>query len=168
MDTYLTKKTTALYERQDVLSKREIEGRTEVRLEMYTKKVQIEARVLGDLAINHILPTAIKYQSDLIENVKGLKEVFADDEFKKISAARLDRIREISRHISEMKLKVREMVEERKKVNVIEDIRKKAGLYSEKVYPYLDIIRDHIDRLELIVDNETWPLPKYRELLFIR
>ena len=168
MDAYLTKKTVDLYERQNVLSKREIEGRTEVRLEMYTKRVQIEARVLGDLALNHILPTAIKYQSDLIENVKGLKEVFEVEEFKKLSAARLDRIREISLHISDMKLKVHEMVEERKKANVVEDIRKKASLYSEKVYPFLDIIRDHIDRLELIVDNETWPLPKYRELLFIR
>jgi len=168
MDAYLTNRTVDLYERQNVLSKREIEGRTEVRLEMYTKRIQIEARVLGDLALNHILPTAIKYQSDLIENVKGMKEVFEDDEYKELSAARLDRIREISGHISEMKLKVHEMVEERKKANVVEDIRKKASLYSEKVYPYLDIIRDHIDRLELIVDNETWPLPKYRELLFVR
>ena len=97
-----------------------------------------------------------------------MKEVFEEDEFKKLSAARLDRIREISGYISDMKLKVHEMVEERKKANVIEDIRKKASLYSEKVYPYLDIIRDYIDRLELIVDNETWPLPKYRELLFVR
>jgi glutamine synthetase len=145
-----------------------MEGRTEVTLEMYTKRIQIEARVLGDLAINHILPTAIKYQSDLIENVKGMKEIFEEVEYKELSAARLDRIREISGHISEMKSKVHDMVEERKKANVVEDIRKKASLYSEKVYPYLDIIRDHIDRLELIVDNETWPLPKYRELLFVR
>jgi glutamine synthetase len=114
MDAYLTKKTMELYERQNVLSKREIEGRTEVMLEMYTKRVHIEARVLGDLAINHILPTAIKYQSDLIENVRGMKDVFGEDEFKKLSAARLDRIREISGHISEMKLKVHDMVEERK------------------------------------------------------
>lgn len=168
MDTYLTKKTIELYERQNVLSRREMEGRTEVTLEMYTKRIQIEARVLGDLAINHILPTAIKYQSDLIENVKGMKEIFEEVEYKELSAARLDRIREISGHISEMKSKVHDMVEERKKANVVEDIRKKASLYSEKVYPYLDIIRDHIDRLELIVDNETWPLPKYRELLFVR
>ncbi len=168
MDTYLTKKIIELYDRQNVLSRREMEGRTEVTLEMYTKRIQIEARVLGDLAINHILPTAIKYQSDLIENVKGMKEIFEEDEYKELSAARLDRIREISGHISEMKSKVHDMVEERKKANVVEDIRKKASLYSEKVYPYLDIIRDHIDRLELIVDNETWPLPKYRELLFVR
>ncbi|KPL15671.1 MAG: glutamine synthetase [Bacteroides sp. SM23_62] len=168
MDVYLTDKTIGLYDRQKVLDKRELEGRTGVRLEMYTKRIQIEARVLGDLAINHILPTAIKYQNDLIENVRGMKEIFDEDEFKEFAAARLDRIREVSAHISGIKAKVREMVEERKKANIVEDIRKKASLYSEKVYPYLDIIRDHIDRLELIVDNETWPLPKYRELLFVR
>ena len=168
MDAYLSEKSIALYDRQNVLDKKEIEGRTGVRLEMYTKKIQIEARVLGDLAINHILPTAIKYQSDLIENVRGMKEIFEPEEFKELSEARIERIREVSKHISGMKAKVREMVEERKKANVVEDVRKKASLYSEKVYPYLDIIRDHIDRLELIVDNETWPLPKYRELLFSR
>jgi glutamine synthetase len=168
MDVYLTDKTIGLYDRQKVLDKRELEGRTGVRLEMYTKRIQIEARVLGDLAINHILPTAIKYQNDLIENVRGMKEIFDEDEFKEFAAARLDRIREVSAHISGIKAKVREMVEERKKANIVEDIRMKASLYSEKVYPYLDIIRDHIDRLELIVDNETWPLPKYRELLFVR
>jgi glutamine synthetase len=168
MDAYLTEKTIDLYKRQNVLDKRELEGRTGVQLEMYTKRIQIEARVLGDLAINHILPIAIKYQNDLIDNVKGLKEIFGADEFKELSAARLDKIREVSMHISAMKAKVHDMVEERKKANVVEDIRKKASLYSEKVYPYLDIIRDHIDRLELIVDNETWPLPKYRELLFVR
>ena len=168
MDAYLTEKSIALYDRQKVLDKKEIEGRTGVRLEMYTKRIQIEARVLGDLALNHILPTAIKYQNELIDNVRGMKEVFDEKEFKELSAARLERVREISRHISGMKAKVHEMVEERKKANVVEDIRKKASLYSEKVYPYLDIIRDHIDRLELIVDNETWPLPKYRELLFVR
>jgi glutamine synthetase len=168
MDAYLTEKSIGLFERQNVLDKRELEGRTGVRLEMYMKRIQIEARVLGDLAINHILPTAIKYQSEMIENVRGMKEIFEADEYQELAAARLERIREVSCHISGIKAKVREMVEERKKANVIEDIRKKASLYSEKVYPYLDIIRDHIDRLELIVDNETWPLPKYRELLFVR
>ncbi len=168
MDVYLSEKTIGLYERQKVLDKREMEGRTGVRLEMYTKRIQIEARVLGDLAINHILPTALQYQNELIENVRGMKEIFDENEFRELAAARLERIREISGHISGVKAKVHEMVEERKKANVIEDIRKKASLYSEKVYPYLDIIRDHIDRLELIVDNETWPLPKYRELLFVK
>lgn len=168
MDAYLSEKTVGLFDRQGVLDKRELEGRTEVRLEMYTKKIQIEARVLGDLAINHILPTAFKYQSELIENVRGLKDVFDEAEFRELASARLDRIREISGHISAIKAKVREMVEERKKANRVENIRERAGLYSQKVYPYLELIRDHIDHLELIVDNETWPLPKYRELLFVR
>jgi glutamine synthetase len=168
MDAYLSQKTIDLYSRQGVLDKRELEGRTEVRLEMYTKRIQIESRVLGDLAINHILPTAIKYQSQLIENVKGLKEIFDEDDFRDLAAARLDRIREITGHISGIMSKVEEMIEERKKANRIEDTRKRAGTYSKKVYPYLDIIRKHIDKLELIVDNEIWPLPKYRELLFVR
>jgi glutamine synthetase len=168
MDAYLTEKTIELFDRQKVLDRRELEGRTGVRLEMYTKKIQIEARVLGDLAINHILPTAIKYQNEMIDNVRGMKEIFAEDEYDELVGARIERIREVSRHITGIKAKVKEMVEERKKANKVEDIRKKASLYSEKVYPYLDIIRDHIDRLELIVDNETWPLPKYRELLFVK
>jgi glutamine synthetase len=168
LEAYLSESSVALFDRQGVLDKRELEGRTEVRLEMYTKKVQIEARVLGDLAINHILPTAIKYQSHLIENVKGLKDVFDEAEYRQLAAGRLERIKEISEHISAIMEKVNEMVEERKKANRVDDSRKKAGLYSQKVYPYLDIIRDHIDQLELIVDNEVWPLPKYRELLFVR
>ncbi|MFC2115111.1 glutamine synthetase III [Bacteroidota bacterium] len=168
MDAYLTDKTIALFDRQGVLDNRELEGRTEVRLDMYTKRIQIEARVLGDLAINHILPTAIKFQSDLIENVKGLKDVFDEAEYKELATARLDRIREISGHISAIKSSVNEMVEARKKANQVENARERAGVYSKKVYPFLDRIRDHIDRLELIVDNETWPLPKYRELLFVR
>jgi glutamine synthetase len=168
LEAYLSESSVALFDRQGVLDKRELEGRTEVRLEMYTKKVQIEARVLGDLAINHILPTAIKYQSHLIENVKGLKDVFDEAEYRQLAAGRLERIKEISEHISAIMEKVNEMIEERKKANRVDDSRKKAGLYSQKVYPYLDIIRDHIDQLELIVDNEVWPLPKYRELLFVR
>ena len=135
---------------------------------MYTKKVQIEARVLGDLAINHILPIAIRYQNELSENILRLKEIFSEQEFKEIASARIERIKEISYHISAIKLKVKEMVEERKKANQVDDTRGKAQLYSEKVFPYLDNIRYHIDKLELIVDNDIWPLPKYRELLFTR
>jgi len=168
MDSYLTDSSVALFERQAVLNKRELAGRTEVRLEMYTKRIQIEARVLGDLAINHILPTAVKYQSDLIENVSGLKEVFNEQDYLELATARLDRIREISGYITGIMTGVEEMVEERKKANRVENTRERAGLYSQKVYPYLDSIRDQIDRLELVVDNEIWPLPKYRELLFVR
>jgi glutamine synthetase len=168
LEAYRSEKTIAMFARNGVLDEKELEGRTEVRLENYTKKIQIEARVLGDLAMNHILPTAIKYQSDLVENVKGLKEIFSDAEFKKLASARMDRIREVSGHISALKAEVKNMVEERKKANVVEDVSEKARLYSQKVYPYLDLIRDHIDKLELTVDNESWPLPKYRELLFVQ
>ena len=130
------------------------------------KKLQIEARVLGDLAINHIVPTAIRYMTSLIENVRGLKEVFSDMEYERLAGARKEMIMTISDHISMIKKLVNDMIEERKKANVIEDSYKKAIAYENKVKPYLDEIRVHIDKLELIVDNEMWPLPKYRELLF--
>jgi len=168
LDAYLSKKSLDLFTSQGVLNKRELEGQSSVKLETYAKKIQIEARVLGDLAINHIVPTAIRYQSDLIANVRGLKEILPAEEFKQISAARIDRIREISGHISEIKVKVHDMVEARKVANKAENLREKARLYSNTVVPFLQVIRDHIDHLELIVDNEIWPLPKYRELLFAR
>ena len=150
------------------MSEREIEGRIEVELEKYTKKIQIEARVLGDLAINHIVPTAIEYQTMLLENVKNMKLVFDDVEFKSLAEGRLELIREIGGHISSIKIKVKEMIEARKVANVIESEKEKAYAYEASVRPYLDDIRNHIDKLELIVDNELWPLPKYRELLFVR
>ena len=157
-----------LYEKAGVLSHREIESRIEVELEKYTKKIQIEARVLGDLAMNHIVPTAIQYQTSLLENVKNVKEVFGAKDFETIAEGRLELIREIGGHISAIKAKVTDMVEARKVANVIESTKEKAVAYETAVRPYLDDIRYHIDKLELIVDNELWPLPKYRELLFIR
>lgn len=165
---YLSEKSVSLFEKTGVLNKKELEARTEVKLEMYTKKVQIEARVLGDLAINHILPIAIRYQSELSANILGLKEILGEQEFKEIASARIERVKEISSRISAIKTKVYQMVEERKKANKIDDTRKKAELYSKNIFPYLDDIRYHIDKLELIVDNDFWPLPKYRELLFTR
>jgi glutamine synthetase len=137
-----------------------------VRIENYTKKIQIESRVLGDLAQNHIIPTAIKYQTNLVENVKGLKELFDEQEFNQIAGARLQLIKTISTHITSIKAKVKEMVDERKIANKVEDATEMAILYEQKVKPYLDDIRYSIDKLELIVDDEIWPLPKYRELLF--
>jgi len=151
-----------------VFTEKELESRIEVEYEKFTKKVQIEARVLGDLAINHIVPTAIKYMTSLLDNVKGLREVFSDNEFEKLAAARKEMIVTISDHISSIKKLVNQMVEERKKANVITEPFKKAVQYEKKVKPYLEEIRSHIDKLELIVDNEVWPLPKYRELLFTR
>ena len=162
------KRVIELYKKAGVLSEREIEGRVEVELEKYTKKIQIESRVLGDLAINHIVPTAIEYQSMLLENVKNLKMVFEDAEYKSLAEGRLELIREIGGHVSSIKAKVKEMIEARKVANMIESEKEKAYAYEANVRPYLDDIRYHIDKLELIVDNELWPLPKYRELLFVR
>ncbi len=151
-----------------VMTAKELEARVEVELEKFTMKVQIEARVLGDLAINHIVPTAIRYQTSLIDNVKGMRDIFSEAEFKSLAGSRLNLIREISGHISSIKAKVHEMVEERKKCNVIEDTEKKAFAYEQKVRPYLEDVRSHIDKLELVIDDEMWPLPKYRELLFTK
>lgn len=162
------KRVVEMYSKAGVLSPREIEGRIEVELEKYTKKIQIESRVLGDLASNHIVPTAIEYQTMLLENVKNLKVVFSDAEYKSLAEGRLELIREIGGHVSSIKSKVKEMVETRKVANNIESEKEKAYAYEATVRPYLDDIRYHIDKLELIVDNELWPLPKYRELLFVR
>ncbi|KOH46373.1 glutamine synthetase III family protein [Sunxiuqinia dokdonensis] len=168
LEAYLTDQTKTLFASQDVLSAKELEGRAEVEFEKFTMKVQIEARVLGDLAINHIVPTAVQYQTTLLENVKNMKEVFGADEFEELAHARKELIREIGSHITAIKSKVKEMVEARKVANKIEDSIEKAKAYDKTVRPYLDDIRYHIDKLELTVDNELWPLPKYRELLFVR
>ena len=165
---YLTKQSREVLIGSGVFTDKELESRVEVEYEKFTKKVQIEARVLGDLAINHIVPTAITYMTTLIENVKGLKEVFNDIEFERLAGARKEVIVTISDHISNIKKLVNDMIEERRKANVIEDSYKKALAYESKVKPFLEDIRTHIDKLELIVDNEIWPLPKYRELLFTR
>ena len=163
-----SKRIVEMYAKLGVLSEREIESRVEVELEKYTKKIQIEARVLGDLAINHIVPTAIEYQTMLLENVKNMKLVFSDAEFKSLAEGRLELIREIGGHISAIKIKVKDMIEARKVANNIESEKEKAYAYEGSVRPYLDDIRYHIDKLELTVDNELWPLPKYRELLFVK
>jgi len=150
------------------LTEREIASRVEVELEKFTKKVQIESRVLGDLAINHIVPTAVMYMTTLLDNVRGLKEVFDENEYTRLAGARKELIVSISDNISMIKKLVNDMIEERKKANVIEDQFEKAVTYESMVKPYLEQIRYHIDKLELVVDNEMWPLPKYRELLFTR
>ncbi len=165
---YLTKQSREVLVGSGVFTDKELESRVEVEYEKFAKKVQIESRVLGDLAINHIVPTAIKYMTSLIDNVKGLKEVFNDIEYERLAGARKEVIISISDHISLIKKLVNEMVDERRKANMIEDNYKKAIAYESKVKPYLDEIRGHIDKLELVVDNEMWPLPKYRELLFTR
>ncbi len=165
---YLTKESKEMLIGSRIFTEKELESRVEVEYEKFTKKVQIEARVLGDLAMNHIVPTATTYMSSLIENVKGLKEIFNDIEYERLAGARKEVIINLSDHITQIKKLVNDMVEARKKANVIEDNYKKALAYESKVKPYLEEIRYHIDKLELIVDNEIWPLPKYRELLFTR
>jgi glutamine synthetase len=168
ISTFLSEKSRNTLIGTGIFTSKELESRVEVEYEKFTKKVQIEARVLGDLAINHIVPTAITYMTTLLNNVHGLREVFNDVEFERLAGARKEVIVTISDHISSIKRLVNEMIEERKKANVIDDTYKMALAYESKVKPYLDEIRTHIDKLELIVDNEIWPLPKYRELLFTR
>ena len=167
-DAYLTPQSRELFKRANVFTDIEMEARTEVRNDLYTKKVQIESRVLSDLAMNHILPTVIEYQAMLIQSTQGLKNLYSAAEYDSLASRRLKQIKEISEHIENIEDKVNEMLEERKLANLIEEAREKALAYATKIFPYFDEIRYHIDKLELIVDNEKWPLPKYRELLFIR
>jgi glutamine synthetase len=151
-----------------IMSEKELEARVDVEMEKFAKKMQIESRVLGDMAVNHIVPTAIKYQTRLIKNSQGLKEIFSDKEYEEMAGPRIELIKDIMIHISAIKSEVAKMNQTRKECNTIRNISQKAFAYENKVRPFLDSIRKHIDRLELIIDNELWPLPKYRELLFHR
>ena len=165
-DAYLSKESEEMFARTGVFSRRELEARNEVKWEMYTKKIQIESRVLGDLAINHIVPVASRYLNILLDNVSKMQALF--DNGKEMAEQDIDTINRIADHNKAIKNGVVAMVNARKVANKIEDERTKAITYHDTVAPYLDSIRRHIDKLELLVDNEMWPLPKYRELLFIR
>lgn len=167
IDAYLLPSSKKLFSQNKVLNEKELEARTEVRYENYTKKLQIESRVLAQIALNQVIPTAIEYQTRLVENVKGLKEIFGA-EFSKIASGRLELIKQISEHTSQIKLKVNQMTEGRKKANALSTVRERAMAYSVDINPFLEEIRYHIDRLERIIDNEMWPLPKYSEMLFTR
>jgi glutamine synthetase len=167
-DNYLTKQSEDMFERTGVFSHIELEARNEVKWETYTKKIQIEARVLGDLAINHIIPVATRYQSFLVDNLVKLKSLFVGDKGERIASHDLTTIEKISEHMITIKTETEKMVEARKVANRIENEREKAIAYHDTVAPCMEVIRYHIDKLELMVDNEMWPLPKYRELLFIR
>lgn len=163
IDAYVSKKSLELFEKYGVMSHKEVEARNEIKLESYIKKVQIEARVMGDLAMNHIIPTAIAYQNKLIANANGLKGLGIDNK------AVVQTIKEISGHIEIIKNGVRDMVEERKRINKIADTHKRAVAYCDDIKEkYFETIRDSVDKLELLVDDEDWPLVKYRELLFLR
>jgi glutamine synthetase len=167
-DSYLSETSIELFRTTGIMSEIELRARNEVKWETYTKKIQIEARVLGDLALNHIIPVATRYQTILIENVSKAKALFDAEKWRSISSTNLSLIEEIASHITRIKTLVDEMVEKRKVANAITDEREKAIAYHDTVASMLDDIRYHIDKLELIVDNEIWTLPKYRELLFIR
>ena len=167
-DNYLSADSIAMFESTGVMTQVELEARNEVKWETYTKKIQIEARVLGDLAMNHIVPVAIEYQSRLIDNVYKMKGLFSAEEAGKLSAENLAIIREISERTTYIKEHVDAMVEARRVANKIEGERAKAVAYHDTIAPMLEQIRYHIDKLELIVDDQMWTLPKYRELLFIR
>ena len=165
LDAFLDKKSIELFEKNHIFSHRELEARHEIWLETYIKKIQIESRVMTNLAINHIIPAALKYQNLLLENVNGIKNAgIAKEGYE----TQLEMIKEISSHIAVIKKNADDMVEARKKANAIEDIRKRAIEYCDKVKTYFDTIRYHVDKLELIVDDESWPLPKYREMVAIR
>ncbi|MDO4334429.1 MAG: glutamine synthetase III [Bacteroidales bacterium] len=167
-DAYTRKSSTEMFERTGVLSTKEIEARNEVKWEMYSKKVQIESRVLGDLAINHIIPAATRYQSLLLDNVYKIKSLFAGEKMDKIAAHDLAAIEQMSDHISKIRNGVEDMVAKRHVANRKPNERSKAIAYHDDIVPAMEEIRKSIDALELMVDNEIWPLPKYRELLFIR
>ena len=167
-DQYLTPESVRMFESTGVMTRKELEARNEVKWETYTKKIQIEARVLGDLAMNHVVPVAIEYQTRLIDNVYKLKQLFAEDESARLSSENVAIIREIAAHTAYIKEHVDALIEARKVANRIETEREKAVAYHDTVAPMLEEIRYHIDKLELIVDNQMWTLPKYRELLFIR
>ena len=167
-DQYLTPESIKMFESAGVMTRKELEARNEVKWETYTKKIQIEARVLGDLVMNHIVPVAISYQSKLIDNVFKMKSIFPEEEADKLSAENKAIIKEIAERTTFIKEHVDAMIEARKVANKITDEREKAIAYHDTIAPMLEEIRYHIDKLELIVDDQMWTLPKYRELLFIR
>lgn len=166
-EAYLSNTSVEAFESMGVLTKAELMARNEVKWEIFMKKVQIESRVLGDLCLNHIVPVATKYQTMLLDNVTKLKTIFEGEQYEALSSGPKHLISEISRHLSQVHCLVEQMVDARKVANKIEDKRLQAYAYHDDVLPYLSKIRYHVDHLELMVDDEMWPLPKYRELLFV-
>ena len=167
-ERYLDPGSIQMFESLGVMTKKELEARNEVKWETYTKKIQIEARVLGDLSMNHIIPVATRYQTQLLKNVENMVEVFTAEKAEKLNARNMKLIVEIAERTSAIEKGVEDLVNARKQANKIEDEHEKAIAYHDNVEPKLDSIRYEIDKLELIVDDALWPLPKYRELLFIR
>ncbi|MCL2304914.1 MAG: glutamine synthetase III [Planctomycetaceae bacterium] len=167
-DAYTTKETFEMFRETGVLTEKELIARTEFNLEYYSKKIEIEASILSDLAANHIIPVATRYQSSLLENVARIQQVFPAEKFGSLATGNLETIEEIGKHIGQIKLKIAELTEMKQKAKSHEHEREKAIVFAKSVVPLLEEARTHIDALELIVDDELWPLPKYRELLFTR
>jgi glutamine synthetase len=168
LKAYTNEESIKIFTSANVMSEKELHARNEVKWDMYTKKIQIESRVLGDLAINHIIPIATRYQSILLDNVNKMKTVFSKEEAEKMCQLDLQLIKEIAERVNTIKSDVDNMIEARKRANVIECEEEKANTYHDAVLPFFDKIRYQVDKLEMIIDDEMWPLPKYRELLFIR
>lgn len=168
LDAMISKKTLHMFESQGILNHREQEARYEIALETYTKKIQIESRIIADMVSNQIIPAALNYQKSLVESVRGMKEILSPAEFKVVAKSQLELIKEISEKVTIIKTEADLMTEERKKANNLDNAKKQAHAYCEKVKPYFESMRYNVDKLEGIVDDATWPLPKYREMLYLR
>lgn len=168
LEAMISKKSLKMYETLGILSHREQEARYEISLETYTKKIQIESRIIADMVNNQIIPAALNYQKNLVDTVRGLKDVFSDADFKKVAHTQMELIREISERVTSIRNESEEMTEERKKANNLDSAKKQAHAYCDKVKPYFETIRYNVDKLEAIVDDASWPLPKYREMLYLR
>ena len=167
-DRYLDNESVEMFEQLGIMTRKELAARNEVKWDTYTKKIQIEARVLGDLSLNHIIPVATEYQTRLATGVRSMMEVMGEEEGRQLSQRNIKLIREIAERTQVIETKVEELVEARKQANRIQSEREKAIAYHDNVEPKMSDIRYQIDKLELIVADELWTLPKYRELLFIR
>ena len=168
LQVYHEKAIENLFDKMGVLSPRELEARREIEFESYILKIQIESRLMGDLVNNNFIPAVLAYQNKIIQNIQGLVSVFGDKEGKSMAKVQMDILKEVNTHLNAMKLASEKMLAERKKANAMVDVEKKALAYCDKVKVHFDEIRYHADKLELLVEDELWPLPKFRELLFIR
>jgi glutamine synthetase len=168
LEAMISKKSLKMFESQGILNHREQEARYEISLETYTKKIQIESRIIADMVNNQIIPVALNYQKNLVDSVRGMKEIISAEEFNSVAKTQLELIKEISERVTSIKTESFLMTEERKKANNLDSGKKQAHAYCDKVKPYFDSIRYHVDKLEGIVDDATWPLPKYREMLYLR
>jgi glutamine synthetase len=168
LEFFISKKTLHLFENLGILNHREQESRYEIYLETYTKKIQIESRIIADMVNNQIVPAAITYQKVLVDNINGLKNVLSTADFKVAAETQLNLAKEISMRVTTIVKDAEAMREERKKANKLDTAKKQAHAYCDKVKPYFEKIRYESDKLEFIIDDATWPLPKYREMLYLR